>query len=325
MLRAFQSPLADGIQRFLETKHALARKYRSEQRELHLFDDFLVEHGVTAVEQITSSLIDTFLTSRPRRRARSFNHLRGVLRLLFDWLVVQGELPNSPVRVAKRRETSHRVPFLFDSTQARRLLQSAAELPDRPKGPLRGPTYRTIFAIQYGLGLRVGEACNLTRGDVNLERDLLIVRGGKFGKSRLVPFGPRLHDLLREHLLRRAGQGATDDKAPLFTFNREHHVNPCTVSQTFHHLVQTIGFIVPDGVAHPRLHDLRHSFAVGTLLRWYREGVDPTARLHHLATFLGHVNPVSTAVYLTITVDLLHEANCRFEKFASSVCQGVTT
>ena len=67
------------------------------------------------------------------------------------------------------------------------------------------------------------------------------------------------------------------------------------------------------------MHDLRHAFAVGTLLRWYREGVNPATRLFHLSTFLGHVNPSSTAVYLTITSELLTEANRRFEGFAAPV------
>lgn len=73
---------------------------------------------------------------------------------------------------------------------------------------------------------------------------------------------------------------------------------------------------MPDGVRPPTLHSLRHSFAVACLLRWYREGLDPAARLHRLSTFMGHVDPSSTAVYLTITPALLHEANARFERFA---------
>jgi integrase len=75
-------------------------------------------------------------------------------------------------------------------------------------------------------------------------------------------------------------------------------------------------------VASPRLHDLRHSFAVGTLLRWYRDGADPAARLLHLSTFLGHVDPASTAVYLTITADLLRAASHRFERFAVPLSTG---
>jgi RNA:NAD 2'-phosphotransferase (TPT1/KptA family) len=68
---------------------------------------------------------------------------------------------------------------------------------------------------------------------------------------------------------------------------------------------------------------LRHSFAVGTLLRWYREGIEPQDRLLHLSTFMGHAQPSSTAVYLTITADLLQEANHRFERFAAPLLKGV--
>ena len=77
-----------------------------------------------------------------------------------------------------------------------------------------------------------------------------------------------------------------------------------------------LGLTIPVGTRHPCVHSLRHSFAVGTLLRWYRTGQDPAARLHHLSTFLGHVSPDTTAVYLTITSELLAEANRRFEALA---------
>ncbi len=104
--------------------------------------------------------------------------------------------------------------------------------------------------------------------------------------------------------------------APLFSFNGRTCVHPGTVSQTFHHLVTRLDLPLRDGVSPPRLHDLRHSFAVGRLLRWYREGVDPSTHLHQLSTFLGHVDPSSTAVYLKMTPELLEEANRRFESFA---------
>ena len=93
-------------------------------------------------------------------------------------------------------------------------------------------------------------------------------------------------------------------------------LGPGTASQVFHRLVTELDFPVPDGVSAPRLHDLRHSFAVGCLLHWYREGVDPQERLFRLSTFLGHVDPASTAQYLTITPALLKQASRRFEAFA---------
>src|SRR5208283_4198739 len=128
-------------------------------------------------------------------------------------------------------------------------------LPDNSRARGRGPTYRAIFALCYGLGLRAGEACRLRLSDVDTDRRLLVVRGGKFGKSRLVPHGPRIAGLVGEQVERRRADGKA--------------------SQTFHHLVPTLGLAVPEGISPPTLHSLRHSFAVGSLLRWYREGLDP--------------------------------------------------
>lgn len=305
------------VERFLAHKRALGRKYHTEERALRLLVRFTGQRGVTALDQVTPALLEDFLASRPRTRPRSFNHLVGVVGCLFDWAVSQQLLAVSPLRTRRRRVTSHRIPFVFDTAQARQLLAAAAALPDNPRAPQRGLTYRCIFALCYGLGLRAGEACGLRLGDVDLEHDLLVVRGGKFGKSRLVPFGPRISALLREQVRRRQGAAPTlAAHAPLFSFNGRTCVHPGTASLTFHHLVATLDLPVRDGVSPPRLHDLRHSFAVGRLLRWYREGVDPSTRLYQLSTFLGHVDPTSTAVYLTLTPELLGEANRRFEAFA---------
>jgi integrase len=309
--------IASAVERFIAHKRAHGRKYNSEARELVLLVRFATEHQVSCLDGLTPALLEDFLASRPRSHPRGFNHLLGVVRCLLDWAVTWGLLEASPLQARRHRVTEQRIPFLFDPVQARHLLDAAAALPDDPRAPARGPTYHAIFALCYGLGLRAGEACGLRLGDVDADRSLLIVRGGKFGKSRLVPHGPRVGALVSNHVARRVGATAIDAQAPLFTFDGRRPVHPGTASQTFHHLVAALELPVPDGVCPPRLHDLRHSFAVGCLLRWYREGVDPSARLGQLSTFMGHVEPRSTSVYLTMTPQLLAEASRRFEAFAA--------
>ena len=321
-----RSCAAEAIQAYVDYKRALKRRFRTEEKTLQLLNRFLFERAVERVEDIGPDLIGEFLASRPRARPRSYNHLLGVVRGFFAWMVVQRQLSSSPVRATPRRATIRRLPFLFTPDQARCLLDAAASLPDNKRAPCRGATYRTIFGLLYGLGLRVGEISRLCCKDVDLKRRLLVIRETKFSKSRLVPFGPRIAEMLEQYLGLQTLRGrALLPETPVFSFRAGEPIHPGTISQTFHHLWPRLGFTLLAGVDPPRVHDLRHAFAVGTLLRWYREGIDPSTRLLHLSTFLGHVNPTSTAVYLTITAELLDEASHRFEQLAQSSVTRVLT
>jgi site-specific recombinase XerD len=309
------SPLAEPIRHFVDYKRALNRKYRPEAAALRLFDRYLCEHSVTGWNSIDSILIERFLQSRPRTRPRSYNHLLGVLDRFFDWAVVQRLVASNPVSAAPRRDTGKRIPYLFDLNEAKRLLEVVRALPDRSRAPHRALTYETIFALLYGLGLRVGEAARLKLGDVDLQRGTLFIRETKFSKNRIVPMGPKLGARLRSYVEKRHGE-VHDPEMPLFSFTKRGCISEGSISQTFHALIPKLGLHLSPGMASPRAHDLRHAFAVGTLLRWYREGIDPNCRLINLSTFLGHVDPSSTAVYLTITEELLREADRRFRAFA---------
>jgi integrase len=209
---------------------------------------------------------------------------------------------------------------------AQRLLDLAGRLSDKYGGELRGPTYRTIFAVLYAVGLRVGEACRLLVQDVDWPRRLLVIRKSKFGKSRLVPFGPRLGAALTDYLdARRARHGSLAAEDPLFCVTPGHPLTRQMIGKVFRQLRSGLGIVLPSDASPPRVHDLRGSFAVRTLLRWYRLGLDPSQRLLHLSTFMGHVQPESTAVYLTITDDLLQFGNARFERLAQELLPEVTS
>lgn len=319
--QGFHSPLAGHIEQYLATKRALGCKFASEDRMLRLLDRFLVEQRISSVDAVTGACLEQFLTSRGRINPRSHNHLLGVVRRLCDWLVSQQVITASPLLLRPRRETARRLPYLFESADIKRLLAAAALLPDNPRSRMRGPTYETIFALLAGLGLRIGEVSRLQWGDVDLERDVLQIRDSKFGKSRLVPFGPRLAARIRAYLeLRERQNWPCAGSAPLFSWNGTSPVSTNTIRNTFRDdLLPRLALQVPAGTFGPHVHGLRHTFAVRTLLRWYREGVAPATKLNHLSTFLGHVNPTSTAVYLTITSELFQEANRRFETFAPTL------
>ena len=310
-----RSLLAGPISVFLQYKTALGCKFQTEAAALRLLDSFIADRCVVVLDQVDSRLIDAFLASRPREHARSYNHLVGVTRRFFAWALVQGIVERNPVNARPRRTTGQRIPYLFSLAEAQRLLDAARSMRTRPKAPHRALVYETVFALLYGLGLRVGEVTRLLVSDVDFERATLSVRDTKFYKSRLVPFGPRMGERLARYLDQRFGP-QPDPEVPLFSFTRRGAVHEGTISLTFHSLLPQLKLDVPVGVCTPRLHDLRHAFAVGTLLRWYRSGVDPNTRLIQLSTFLGHSDPASTSVYLTITEELLREADRRFRVFA---------
>jgi integrase len=311
--------LADSIALYLAHKHSLGKQLAKVGSMLHLLDGYLFAQGVAELRQITAAHIDAFVASRPRHSARSYNALVGAVRGLLDWMVVHEVLPESPFRCETRRVTSTRRPFLFDPGQARRLLQLAEQLPSNPRAQTRGETYKIIFALLYGLGLRVGEVSRLCRKDIDLDNELLIIRQTKFGKDRMVPFGPKIARAIAGFLDREESRfGPIPPDCSAFSFDKRKRtpISTNTISWVFHKLLPALQLTVPSGMAPPHLHCLRHSFAVGTLLRWYRAGVDPMSRLFDLSTFLGHVSPSSTAVYLTITTELLECASSRFADFA---------
>jgi site-specific recombinase XerD len=324
-MSTMHSPLADAMQTFLAHHRALGKRFDTEEAALQLLDQYLLKQEVATLEAITPALLDNFLCSRPRTSPRSYNHLLNVLQRLFRWLDRQGLVNPNPLQSRSRRTTARRIPFLLEPTQVEQLLRLAEAMPDGPHAHRRGATYRLSFALMYSLGLRVGEVARLCRRDVDWDRQCLIIRQTKFAKSRLVPFGPRLGAQLRQYLAVQDGGDPARPEDPVLSLSRDHRqpLHAKSISRAFQQLVPQLALTIPPGVAPPRLHCLRHSFAVATLLRWYRSGLDPNARLSWLSTFLGHVNPASTAVYLTITGDLLDQANERFERFAAPAVKEV--
>jgi len=311
----FLSSLAPFLSQFVQYKRALNRKYRADAEVLRLFDRYLQSRHIADWSAIDGALVNDFLKSRPRVSPRSYNHLLGVVHRFFAFAVMQQWIQRNPVTASPRPETGGRIPYLFDFDTAKQLLAVGRSLPENPMARYRGLVYETIFALLHGLGLRVGEVVRLTLADADFSRDLLFIRETKFCKSRIVPLGPNLALRLKRYVEQRHGSNAAPER-PLFSFTKRGCIHEGTISQTFHTLLPKLQLHIPPGVSPPRLHDLRHSFAVATLLRWYRQGIDPNCRLMHLATFLGHVDPNSTAVYLTITEELLHQAAQRFQVLA---------
>ena len=192
-----------------------------------------------------------------------------------------------------------------------RLLAAAAGLP--PPNSLRPHTYRTLLGLLYSTGIRIGEALALNLEDFHREEQNLYVAAGKFRKARWVSLSGTASEALGQYVEKRQPLGPGEPAAPLFLDCRGRRLCHPTVYDAFRRLLSQCG-IPHHRDTGPRIHDLRHTFAVHRLLAWYRDGQDVNARLPWLATYLGHVDIRSTQVYLHATAELLEQVDERFHR-----------
>lgn len=170
--------------------------------------------------------------------------------------------------------------------------------------PLRAATYQTLISLLAVSGLRIGEAIKLDRSDVDWTTGVLLIRESKFGKSRLVPLHPSTMKALAAHAELRDTLQPRPKELSFFVSLTRKRLSYAVVCQTFRQLVDNAG-VGTAASSPPRLHDLRHTFTVRTLLEWYRSGQDVQAKLPALSTYLGHREPASTYWYLSATPELL--------------------
>jgi integrase len=240
------------------------------------------------------------------------------LKGLFRFAVSRGHLDALPLPTELPKPGRPFVPYIYSRDEIGRLLQAGAAERRYP-GWIEPPTLRAIIVLLYGTGLRDGEALRLSVADVDLPEALLTIRDTKFSKSRLVPIGRHLRQVLSDYLdWRQAAHPGAAAQSPLFLYRNGTAIRPGRLQEVFRRLRKDAGVKRSDNASHePRLHDLRHTFAVHRPTEWYRQGADVQRLVHHLSVYLGHTHLRDTTVYLTMTPDLLRQANARFEQYAS--------
>lgn len=204
-------------------------------------------------------------------------------------------------------------PYIFSPEETRQLLRAAGNL--YRGSMLRSHTYQTLFGLLAVTGMRSGEARRLHRDDVDLAGAVLTVRESKFGKSRLVPFRPSTVKALRRYAERRDRLNASPGGPQFFLSESGRPVGKQVLLKAFR---EARMILRPERVRDrrpPRMHDLRHTFAVRTVLRWYRAGLDVESRLPVLSTYLGHVHAWQTYWYLSAVPELMQIAGRRLERF----------
>lgn len=207
------------------------------------------------------------------------------------------------------REGRRAAPFIYSEVDILGLMSASQGLRTR----IRRSTYATLIGLLAVTGMRVGEAIQLDRSDISWKDGVLMVRNAKLGKSRLVPLHSTTVQALHEYARLRDESVTCPRNDSFFVTPTGTRLLYCNVQSTFSRLTRAAGIQPRSQRCRPRLHDLRHTFTVRSVMGWYRDGLDVPAKLPILSTYLGHTNPRATYWYLSGTPELLGLAAQRLQ------------
>lgn len=297
------SALPTALNDYLAMRRALGFQLHDTERCLRQFVCFAQAEGAAF---ITTELALRWATqptqALPAHRARRLGMVRQFAHYCHA-LDTRTEIP--PVGLLPS-QYCRKAPYLYSDEELERLLQAAQQLPS-PTG-LRAATYTTLFGLLIVTGMRISEPIALDRADVDLALGTLTIRCTKFAKSRWLPLHPTTGHALQRYAALRDRLYPPPTTPSFFLAEAGPRLTVNTVEQTFVKLSHRIGLRQPSESSGPRLHDLRHRFAIRTLLGWYRAGLDVEQRLPQLAAYLGHAHINDTFWYISATPELLRLA-----------------
>lgn len=300
------------VTQYVDLKQSMGSRFHAESVILKAFLKAVGDIDVVQVE--VEQVLDYISGTGPVTRFWHRKH--EALQGFYRFAIGRGHVTQSPLPKTLPRPSRRFTPYIYSSEELRRLLKAAGQF-GTSRTKLQAPTIHTLLVLLYGAGLRIGEALSLKLQDVDLTDSLLIIHESKFYKTRLVPIGSRLAKVLVAYTNERSHRSHTADT--FFVTRTREAVKLLTAERAFSHIRKVADVYRNDGARYqPRLHDLRHTFAVHRLVTWYRQGSDVQRLLPLLSTYLGHINIAATQQYLTMTSDLLREASIRFENYAWS-------
>jgi integrase/recombinase XerD len=299
------TPLETALEDYLRLRRALGHKLEDSGRQLARFVTYLdfAGAGTVSMQAALAFVLDPDLDPASTVPGRRLTAVRGFARYL-SGLDSATEVPPAGLVASRAR---HRVPHIFSDEDIAAVVRHAT---GSTPFPFRQATLAAIIGLLAVTGMRVGEALRLGRADIDWDEAVICVRETKFGKSRNVPVAPSTIQALAAYARRR--DQARPATTRLFVSLSGTPVAYSHFSATFRGAVTAAGIGAGTGIR-PRIHDLRHSFAVRTLLGWHRAGLDAEALLPRLSTYLGHREPRFTYRYLTATPELLGLAAARLE------------
>jgi len=302
------STLGLHLERYLKLRRQLGYKLRVTEILLRNFVRFAQEESAAF---ITTKLALRWATQPHLKPVQHGNRL-GMVRRFAEHVSAVDARTEVPPQKLLPYQFRRRAPHIFGKPEVGQLINAAHNI--SPEDPIKGATLGTLLGLLAVTGLRVGEAFALDRKDVDLKRNLLTIRRAKGNKSRLVPLHPSASKALQEYAELRDRLFPQPPTLCFFAWERGQRLLHCTVHRWFLLVACRTGLRQPGNRHGARIHDLRHYFAIQTLLNWYRAGSDVEARLPELATYLGHVHVRDSYWYLSATPELLKLATLRLER-----------
>jgi integrase len=289
--------LSTHVQDYLRLRRSLGFKLEEPGHFLPQFAAYLEAAGA---KTLTAELAISWAKLPDNVQPIHWAHRLGAVRGFATYLRTIDPATEVPPRDVFGARQQRPVPYLWSDAEIRRLLEAARDL--RP--PIWAATCETLFGLLAASGMRIGEAVALERSDVDLATGVVTIREAKFGRSRVVPLHASTTAALRSYAIRR-GELSQISRA-FFVPSRARLLRTSSVQGAFKRITTQIGLRTES--VRPRIHDLRHSFAVRTLIGWLRAGVDVGVGMSALSTYLGHVNPVGTYWYLQASPELMELA-----------------
>jgi len=308
--------LATHLDHYLTVRRGFGYDLSTSERVLRRFTAFADnEHA----DYITTALFLSWKNQFGEANNSTWSARLGIVRAFATWL--QGidpkhEVPPSGLIVGKLRRPR---PFIYSKNQIAEMVTTASLLPS--SYGLRGLTCSTLFGLIAATGLRISEAIGIDDRDVDLDKAVLTIQRGKNGKSRMIPISGSAVERLNAYQCER-NRLNSHSLEPFFQSEKGIRPTDCGIRYNFAQVCQRIGLREPERFKKhgrgPRIHDLRHTFAVRTIINWYRRGLDPDREMIKLSTYLGHSNPEHTYWYIEAVPELLQLAS---ERAAQSLNQ----
>jgi integrase/recombinase XerD len=306
---------------YLRRQRSLGRAYLHEEGVINALRRFLER---TSCAELDQAIFDAWCASQAHLSANTRRNRQRIVRNFC--LYRQRTEPSCFVPDINRlpRRRPYAPPVIFGGAEVARMLVAADRLAPTSTSPLRPAAMRLAVVLLYTAGLRRGELLRLTLADVDPRHGILHIRASKFRKSRIVPLSPDASRELRLYLRKRLRPPLSLSAGSPLLCNTKGCVRGYTgtgLRQGIQALFQAANVRGTDGRT-PRVHDFRHSFAVGSLLRWYQQGADVQSNLPKLAMYMGHVSIVSTAYYLRWIPQLAAAASHRLERHFGHLITG---